>query len=62
MEPANIVLVTVPVSVVYTPFVTVLALPVNAPTKLVDVTDVSPAMLVIVAPDVRVVEPSVGAV
>jgi len=40
----------------------VLALPVNAPTKLVDVTDVSPAMLVIVAPDVRVVEPSVGAV
>ena len=39
-----------------------LALPVNAPTKLVDVTEDNPATVVMVVPDVNVVEPSVGAV
>ena len=33
IDPANMLLVTVPVSVVYTPLVTVLALPVRLPTN-----------------------------
>ena len=57
------VLVTVPVSVVYTPLVTVAALPlilpVNAPTNAVDVTDVNPASVVELAPNANVVEPIV---
>ena len=45
----------------YTPLVTVLALPVSAPTKLVEVTLVNPASVVAVAPRLTEVEPIVTA-
>jgi hypothetical protein len=59
IDPANMVLVTVPVSVVYTPLVTVVALPANAPTNEVDVTLVNPANAVTVAPNATAVDPIV---
>jgi len=39
--------------------VAVLALPVNAPTKVVDVTDVNPAIVVAVPPKLMAVDPTV---